>query len=283
MKLYFNTQYNDGLFETAYPLLNRSKLEEKYIAFYLRISDKKRGDELDTSPKNQLDLLVNYYKNKSYTLPVIVYLDFDKSAKEVKYRKEFLQMFNDSDYLDLVLFKNWDRLFRNAEEQMRYLRLFKEKKINLTATHDSNDPLARDMVAIFNQECIRKQQKSIKDIHQLRLDKSIPVVSHPFGYKRKLDVGMTNKVGKRVLEKDWFVDTKKANVVKSVFSDYLNKVSVSDIKEKNNFNNILFVYRILKNKTYCGYFKYAGEWYKSPYVPVIIDEKVFSSVQKKLN
>jgi DNA invertase Pin-like site-specific DNA recombinase len=70
------------------------------------------------------------------------------------------------------------------------------------------------------------------------------------------------------------LDPEKARMIKNIFNMTLDGKNYKEICEKWDIHPAQY-YRIIKNKTYCGYINYKGQWKKSDSVPAIITEEEF--------
>lgn len=76
------------------------------------------------------------------------------------------------------------------------------------------------------------------------------------------------------------LDPTKAGMIKDIFSKTITGIDHKTICEKWKIFPAQY-YRIIHNKTYCGYLNYKGEWKKSESVPAIITEEEYNKVNSK--
>jgi DNA invertase Pin-like site-specific DNA recombinase len=75
------------------------------------------------------------------------------------------------------------------------------------------------------------------------------------------------------------LDPAKARMIKDIFEMTIKGIDSKTICEKYKIFPAQY-YRIKKNKTYCGYLNYKGDWKKSESVPAIITEEEWNKANK---
>jgi len=113
-----------------------------------------------------------------------------------------------------------------------------------------------------------------------------------FSIAKKTKQGMANKFnqgihitkapkGYKLINKKLIINEKEAEEVRKIFEKFLNSdISLTQLA-KNHGMTTAGIKKLLKNTTYCGKVKFAGQESPGQHQP-IIEEDLFQNVQKKL-
>jgi len=217
-------------------------------------------DSTETSITNQIKLIEEKCKEFNWNLKEI-FIDKNISGSD-RTRKEFLKMIK----LAIELKKAYEDVYIIVKEQDRFCRdspFFQDTLTDLEAygiklysilrsKFLSSDDLG-DVVTsmVDNNSIIVGRKKAFKLLEQKKKE-LLPSIPAPFGYKYSKDKK----------NKNWIIETKKAEIVKNVVSDYINKVKFRDILKNNKIDKNLY-YRIIKNANkgvYSGFVSYVKKF-----------------------
>ena len=242
------------------------------IYLYVRKSpDDKESTE--TSIKNQIELGKTTCKDKS-TEEVIwkierIFIDRNVSGGD-RFRKGFTELYNvsieNASRNPIILSKNQDRFARDPsffldtlkDLEVRGVRVYSIMKGAFLSSEDLGDSI----MSVVSGQYIIEQRKKARILQQQKIDQGLPSISPPFGYKY-------NK------KKNWVIEGKKANKVRSVHSDREKDINFKITMKEQKINKSLY-YRILRNiekGIYSGWIIY-NKKYKDSNKKVIRTEQI---------
>lgn len=228
----------------------------KTAAAYIRVSTE---DQLEFSPESQIKTIKKYAKEHGYDLPEeYVFVDKGISGKSVKNRTEFIKMIekakNVPKLFDVILVWKFSRFARNREDSVVYKSMLK-KKFNISVVsvseHLSDDPTSILIEALLEAMdeyySINLAQEVKRGMNEKFLRGGI-INAPPFGYKKG--------------DFSFEVDKQSSKVVKIIFEDFLNGLSLRSIAIKldnlgiytnrGNKFDVRSVKYILTNPVYTG-------------------------------
>ena len=284
-------------------------LERKRVAAYCRVSTLQEEQELSYEAQQK------YYKalfeNDPHKILISVYGDEGITGTSVEKRPGFMDMMRDAEHgrLDEIYTKSISRFARNFAECLEYVR--KLQKLGIVvhfekegfSTEDKNIEMVLSLMAIMAQEESNSISQNITLAHDHYNKQGDPCTQASYGYKR--DKKKTDGIHK------WRINEKEAEVVRKVFSLYLEGISEMEIAKrmneleaennskkrwtKNSISNMLrretYVGDIITNKTYTvDYLTHKSkvnngerpQYYLKNHHEAIISREDFEKVQKIL-
>ncbi len=254
----------------------------KKVALYTRVSTEeqvKYGISLET----QKEVLVKYCKENNYDIYKI-YTDEGVSASTITKRKALVELLENLDKFDLLLFTKLDRLSRNVLDANTIVQLLDKSNVSFKSIlEDDIETETADGRFIFNLKVnLAEREKNkvserIKDVfnYKFNITKTFTSGSVPFGYKldgnKRLIADEINSARIKELY-DYYISTQNLNKTIQWWNNKNGKIHYTTIK------------RYLTNTAYIGkYKKYKKEEYVDNYCPAILDVETFNKVQHLLN
>ena len=194
-------------------------------------------ESTDTSMKNQTKLINDFCTKRGWFVEKI-FADKNISGGD-RSRKGFNDMLNSilkNEEIKIIVVKEQDRFARDSAfftDTLRDLdahgiRVFSIMKNNFLSYEDLGDVVT----SVVDAHYIITQRKKANVLFEQKKSEGLAPIKAPFGYK--------NKNG------GWVVNKKKADIVRQVCNDYLNKVNFKETMKRLKINKSLY-YRILKN------------------------------------
>ncbi|MFA7151667.1 MAG: recombinase family protein [Candidatus Paceibacterota bacterium] len=255
----------------------------KRCAVYTRVSTDNQAEKEFSSCEAQEEKIKYFVESQNDFSIVKVYSDAGFTGANTN-RPALQELLSDikEGKIDLILAYKIDRLTRSPKDFYQLIDFFEKYAvdfISITERFDTSTPsgrLLRNIMLTFAQFERELTSERTKDKMLERAKKGMSNGGlTPYGYRRE------NK--KLVIEK------KEAEIVKSVYENYLNSGSLfkiyDDLKEKgvkNKFGNYLSksnLEHILRNITYSGKVRHRGQIYQGIHEP-IISEEVFNLAQE---
>lgn len=221
------------------------------VGGYARVSheeQKKFGFSIDT----QVDKIKKYCDLKEYQL-VDIFVDEGYSASNMK-RPRLLDLLDNLNKVDAVVFTRLDRLSRNVLEANKMLSILQKNNVSMIAIEEEDiNTTDADGLFMFNLKVslaereIKKTSERIKSVFEYKVKEGQVISGQvPRGYK----IDTSKKLVKNELEEAW---------VNEVFSYYRTHQSVratmKHINNKYEFDRGYQVYnRILRNEVYTGFY-----------------------------
>ena len=232
------------------------------VCGYVRVSteeQKKYGFSIDA----QIEKIKKYVELKEYQLENM-YVDEGYSASNMK-RPQLLNLLDNLDKIDAIIFTRLDRFSRNVLEANKMLSILQKNNVSMIAIEEEDiNTSDADGLFMFNLKVslaereIKKTSERIKSVFEYKV-KQGHVISGlaSRGYK----VSESKTLVKNEEEEEW---------VNEVFSYYAAHHSIRAtmiyINDKYNLNNGYQVYnRILKNELYTGTYR-GNVNYTEPYI-----------------
>ncbi len=248
---------------------------------YARYSSSSQNEQsIDT----QIDLCTEYAK-KNDLVVVNSYIDRGMTGTNTK-RPGFQKMIADSfnDEFEYVIVYKLDRFARDEYDDMYYERVLLDNGVKrLSAT----EPIPEDH---FSASLVKAITRISNEQYSRLLSQR---VTH--GLNKNVELGMmvggSVTFGYDMINKKYQINETRATYIRMMFDMYVNGSTIKEIcteltsKGIYNINNKPFQFqhisKILHNKRYIGIFKYKGVEYPD-FIPKIIDEQTFKTVQGKL-
>jgi len=249
-----------------------SNLAKPLAAIYIRVSTQdqaQHGFSLDA----QEDSLKNYARALGYEL-FKIYRDEGRSAKDLK-RPEMINLLRDAEErkFQAVFIYKLDRFSRSLKD--------------LILTIDQLKNWGIDFISL--QDKIETASASGKLMFQIigafaEFERNIIGDRTRFGMQRKAkEGGFITKAprGYHLINKQLVVDSEQKEQVRKIFEDYLNEqISLTSLAKRYGMTTA-GIKKLLKNTTYTGKVKFAGQESDGAHEP-IINSELFLNVQKKL-
>jgi len=261
--------------------------EKKIAGLYIRVSTEDQAREGFSLPEQEsrLRAMCEYKGYEVYD----VYEERGISAKTGNYRPEFerlLQDVRDKNVNTIVVLK-LDRLTRSVADWEKILTFLEENNAYLDCANDeinttnaNGKMISRILTSVSQQEIERTSERTkiglVGAAKQGHLSGRPPI-----GYKKIAN------------DKGIHIDELQADVVKTIFSLYLDGLAVNSICKLFNSENVLnrhwattTVDKMLSNQLYIGNMEYGKRTNGQvqvfeDVVPAIIDKTTFNMVQKR--
>ncbi len=228
------------------------------VAAYCRVSTD--SDEQATSYETQVAHYTEYIKKNPDWEFSGIYADDGISGTNTKKREEFNRMIDDckSGKIDMIITKSISRFARNTLDCLKYIRqlkdmnipvLFEKESIN---TMDSKGEVLITIMASLAQQESQSLSQNVKLGLQYRYQQGKVQVNHNrfLGYTKDADGNLV-------------IDPEQAEVVKRIYREYLNGLSMDKIAAGLEADGILTgagktkwwtstINKILRNEKYIG-------------------------------
>jgi len=258
-------------------------VKNKNCVIYTRVSTDSQAEKEFSSCEAQEEKIRSFVASQNNWQVVKVYSDAGYSGATLE-RPALQQLLLDlkKEKIDIVLVYKIDRFTRSPKDFYQLIEFFEQSKIDfisITERFDTRTPtgrLLRNIMLTFAQFERELASERTRDKLLERSKKGMwNSGSVPYGYKRK--------------NKKLIINKKEAEKIKSIFETYLETGSMGEVynllKDKNVRNrqgktfSKSFLARILRNITYTGKIKYAGQIYQEIHQP-IISKELFELAQK---
>lgn len=251
----------------------------KYVACYVRVStdeQKKFGFSIQAQ-KNSLE---KFCKENNYKYEF--YVDEGISASSMKKRLALKEMLNKCNVFDMILFTKLDRLSRNVLDANNINKILQENHCSMKAIDEEDvDTSTADGLFIFNLKVSLAQREIGKTSERIN-----------FVFKNKRERGEvtsgTTKYGYAIVDKHFAVNPKEADNIKNFYDFYINhagdtKITFDYFKEHFPSKSYDTYKKILTDTSYIGNYKlYRKNIYVKDYIPAILDDETFYTVQNLL-
>jgi len=261
--------------------MNKTKF--KQCAIYIRVSTDIQAEKEFSSCEAQEEKIRSFIKSQNNWQAYKVYTDAGYTGANTN-RPALQELLEDikENKIDIVLAYKIDRLTRSPKDFYQLIEVFEQYNvdfISITERFDTSTPagrLLRNIMLTFAQFERELTSERTRDKLLERVKKGMWNGGNvPFGYERK--------------NKKLIINKKEAEMVRLIFETYLETGSINKVydllKEKNIKNrrekifSKTYLTLILRNITYTGKIKYAGQIYQGIHQP-IISEELFGLVQK---
>ena len=251
----------------------------KYVACYCRVSTEEQK-RFGFSIEAQKDALTKYCEENGYRYEF--YIDEGISASSMKKRKALNDMLNKCNVFDMILFTKLDRLSRNVLDANNINKLLVDNKCTMKAINEDDiDTSTADGTFIFNLKVSLAQREIEKTSERIK-----------FIFENKREKGEvtsgTRKYGYNIVNKKFEINPLEAENIINLYK-YFISVNGNVIKTYEYFirhfegkgQDALSHY--LRETAYIGKYKlYRKDIYIDNYIPRIMEDDLFYSVQKLL-
>ena len=248
----------------------------KYVACYCRVSTEEQA-KYGFSIQAQKDALEIYCKENNYKYEF--YIDEGISASSMKKRKALNKMLNKSNMFDMILFTKLDRLSRNVLDANTINKILIENKCTMKAIdEDDIDTSTADGTFMFNLKV---------SLAQREIGKTSERINFVFQNKRKNGeiTSGSKKFGYNIENNKFVINQEEANKIVNLYN-YFIQVNGNIQKSYSYFvqhfeGKGYDAFRIyLRDTAYIGKYKlYRKNIYLDDYIPGIMSEELFNSVQ----
>lgn len=251
----------------------------KYVACYCRVStdeQKKYGFSIQA----QKYALEKYCKENEYKYEF--YIDEGISASSMKKRKALNEMLNKSNVFDMILFTKLDRLSRNVLDANNINKTLKDNNCTMKAIdEDDIDTSTADGTFIFNLKVSLAQREIGKTSERIK-----------FVFQNKREKGEvtsgTKKYGYNIVNRKFEINPPEAENIVNLYNYFISvNGNISEtykyfIKHFDGKGQDALA-NYLRETAYIGKYKlYRKNTYIDNYIPRIMDDELFYSVQRLL-
>lgn len=228
------------------------------VAAYCRVSTD--SDEQESSYETQVSHYTEYIKSHSEWELAGIFADDGISGTNTKKRDEFNRMIDEcmAGNIDMIITKSISRFARNTLDCLKYIRLLKDKNIavwfekeSINTMDSKGEVLITIMASLARQES-QSLSQNVKLGLQYRYQQGKVQVNHNhfLGYTKDSDGHL-------------IIDPEQAEVVKRIYREYLEGLSMKKIAEGLEQDGILTgagktkwydstINKILRNERYMG-------------------------------
>lgn len=251
-------------------------------AIYTRVSTEeqaKEGFSLDA----QLEKLRSYCKARDWVI-VGEYIDDGYSGRKIR-RPAYLRMMAEMEKWDAILVIKMDRIHRNQKNfmiMMEQLNKNKKEFVSMSESFDTSTAIGRFVMNII-QGIAQLESEQIGERVYLGMEQKARTNGGVLGFN--IPYGYDYYDGKL------YVNDKEAQVIKNIYSWYLDGKSMGDIVKILNDTKVptknqgfwakKMISTILKNPVYCGYLHWEKYVNKSDHESIITIQ-TFNSVQQSI-
>lgn len=208
---------------------------------------------------------------------------FKKETRKITYDKEYNELIikfslkNRPDLTaimkrikpgDNLFVTKFDRLTRSAMFLEALHDYFKENSIEINPLHDSKEDIVRQIFGVLSGWERQKTTDRNDDIRKQKYIEGLYSNKPPIGYSKTEEDKLIFKEPEATMIKDIFQMTIEGKDYKEICSKYPKIHSAQ-------------YYKIIRNKTYCGYTSYENESKKVDSVPQIISESEWFKANEK--
>lgn len=251
----------------------------KYVACYCRVSTDEQK-KFGFSIQAQKDALERYCKENNYKYEF--YIDEGISASSMKKRKALNEMLSKSNVFDMILFTKLDRLSRNVLDANNINKLLIDNKCTMKAIdEDDIDTSTADGTFIFNLKVSLAQREIGKTSERIR-----------FVFQNKREKGEvtsgTKKYGYNIVDRKFQINPSEAENIINLYEYFI--YTNGNVQETYKYFIEHFegkgqdaLYSYLRDTAYIGKYKlYRKNIYLDNYIPRIMSDELFNSVQRLL-
>ncbi len=261
--------------------MNKTKF--KQCAIYTRVSTDLQAEKEFSSCESQEEKIRSFIKSQNNWQIAKVYTDAGYTGANTN-RPALQKLLEDikQNKIDIILSYKIDRLTRSPRDFYQLIELLEQYNvdfISITERFDTSTPagrLLRNIMLTFAQFERELTSERTKDKLLERARKGLWNGGRsPYGYQRE--------------NKKLIINKKEAEIIRLIFETYLETCLINRVydllKEKNIKNRQgktflkPFLAFVLRNITYVGKTKYAGQIYQGIHQP-IISEELFELAQK---
>jgi len=242
-------------------------------AIYIRVSTEEQARQ-GFSLAAQEDALKSYAQALGYEI-FQTYRDEGKSAKDMKHRPALQQLLKEAEEkkFNAIFVYKLDRFSRSLKDLILTIEKIKEWQVDFISLQDKIETASASGKLMFH--IISSFAEFERDIISERTRFGMNERAKEGGAITKAPLGY--KLINSLLEPD----LEKKEKVRQIFETFLNTdISLTKLAKSHNLTTRGII-QLLKNKTYLGIIKYAGQESQGTHIP-IISQELFNSVQEKL-
>lgn len=251
----------------------------KNVACYCRVSTEEQV-KFGFSIQAQKDSLEKYCKENKYKYEFFV--DEGISASSMK-RPALQKILSNINNYDMLLFTKLDRLSRNVLDANNINKILNDNKVVMKAIdEDDIDTSTADGTFIFNLKV---------SLAQREIEKTSERIKFVFANKREKGevTSGSSKFGYNIENKHYIINKDEAHRIIEFYKYYVDiagDTNKSFVYYKSNFKSKSYdsYIKILTDKAYIGLYKlYKKDRYLKEYIPRIMSDELFNSVQLLLS
>ena len=241
-------------------------------AIYVRVSTQDQAQH-GFSLNAQEESLGNYAKALGYDI-FKIYRDEGKSAKDLK-RPEMQQMLQDAEAkkFSAIFIYKLDRFSRSLKDLILTIDKLKDLGIDFVSLQDKIETTSASGKLMFHIISAFAE-----------FERNIIGDRTKFGMERKArEGGFITKApkGYSLINKELIINEQEAEQVQKIFEEFLNSdISLTQLAKKHDLTTT-GIKKLLKNTTYLGKVKFAGQENDGQHKSIITEE-LFKSVQDKM-
>ena len=242
-----------------------------FAAIYVRVSTQEQAQQ-GFSLNAQQESLENYAKALGYEIYKI-YRDEGKSAKDLK-RPEMARLLTDAESkkFSAIFIYKLDRFSRSLKDLILTIDKLKEWGIDFVSLQDKIETTSASGKLMFHIISAFAE-----------FERNIIGDRTKFGMQRKAyEGGFITKApkGYKLVNKQLVINEKEEDIVKNIFKEFLeSEISLTQLAKKYGLTTT-GVKKLLKNTTYLGKVKFAGQENQGNHEP-LIEEDLFNKVQER--
>ena len=241
-------------------------------AIYVRVSTQDQA-QYGYSLKAQQEALENYSKALGYEI-FKIYKDEGKSAKNMN-RPQMIKMLEDAENkkFSAIFIYKLDRFSRSVVDAILTIDKLKKWGIDFVSMQDKIETASATGKLMFHMISAFAE-----------FERNMIGDRTKFGMERKAkEGGFITKAPKGyiLVNKELIINNQEAEQVRKIFEEFLNSdISLTQLAKKHSMTTA-GIKKLLKNTTYLGKVKFAGQESKGQHKP-LIEEELFKSVQEKV-
>jgi len=241
-------------------------------AIYVRVSTQDQAQH-GYSLKAQQEALENYSKALGYEI-FKIYKDEGKSAKNMN-RPQMIKMLEDAENkkFSAIFIYKLDRFSRSVVDAILTIDKLKKWGIDFVSMQDKIETASATGKLMFHMISAFAE-----------FERNMIGDRTKFGMKRKAkEGGFITKApkGYNLVNKELIIHDQEAEQVRKIFEEFLNSdISLTQLAKKHSMTTS-GIKKLLKNTTYLGKVKFAGQESKGQHKP-LLEEELFKSVQEKI-
>ena len=242
-------------------------------AVYVRVSTEEQAQQ-GFSLAAQEDALKNYCTVLGFDL-YRVYKDEGKSAKDMTHRPSMQEMLADAKAgkFSAIFIYKLDRFSRSLKDLILTIEKLKEWGVDFISLQDRIETASASGKLMFH---------IISAFAEFERNVIGERTSFGMGQKSR-EGGVITRApwGYLMIEKKLEVDPIKGRLVSELFSEFVSGDSLNALARRYGLS-VNGVKKVLRNRTYLGEVKFAGETFSGVHVPLVSNE-LFSIVQQKVS
>lgn len=248
-------------------------------ALYIRVSTEEQAEE-GYSLEAQQERLIAYCEAQGWDV-VDVYADKGYSGRKIGSRAEYKRMIDEREKWDTILVLKMDRIHRNSRnfiEMMDNLEKWGKKFTSMQEELDTSSAIGRFVVDMI-QRIAQLESEQIGERTYIGMEQKASMGGM---------MGFNPPYGYRLENSNLIIEAHEANVIRRIYSEYLQGHTMVSIADSLNSQSIFTkngnlwtkwsISRILHNPIYVGYRRWDKLQIKSDHTPLISLED-FNKVQ----